>query len=110
MDSSWRPPQQRFEQPRAFARRAPAGFAQSIAREFEAAVFAPRRNDLDDVAGGDGGTHGVPQILFDVAAPEAEQLGERGRRAGLVREQLDQLAPNRSHVPIVAKADLKVRL
>ncbi len=40
--------------------------------EFETAALAPRRLDLDAVSGGAGGADGVLELMFDVAAAQAE--------------------------------------
>lgn len=85
----------RLEQPRSFARRAPAWFGQSHLVEDEAAVFAARGKYGDAMALSRRRTQRVAEIFFRIAAAESHLARDRRHRARLVREQSDQLSSSR---------------
>src|SRR5262245_63945010 len=82
-----------FIDPAALAVGAPARLGEAVLAEHEAALLAARGLDDDRVAGGLRGSNRVTQIVFHVAAIEAELARDRRRRARFGRQNPDEVAP-----------------
>src|SRR2546425_5243058 len=83
----------RFVESCAFAFGALAWLCETVVAEDEAALLAARRFDDDGAAGGLRGANRMTQVIFDVAAVEAELARDGRHRARLRRENLDEIAP-----------------
>jgi hypothetical protein len=85
---------QRLVDSRATARRALAGFGQSLSFEDEPALLAACGFDLHVLAGGASRADSVFEILLDVTARQPELAGER-RHSARSHEHISQLPPQR---------------
>jgi len=86
---------QRLEQSRPLAVRASAWLGEPVGCKREPAVLAACWNDLDMVTSRGRGPERVLQVVFDLSAPQAHLTGDPRCRSRFVREQLENLSPER---------------